>query len=91
MEFSFSEKHRRFREEVRAFARAEVTPELLAETHARGSEFHPGFHKKLAERGVPRTVGDTEIGADLRAEIAILEELLHAYDTNTIRAIGPPG
>ena len=51
MDFTFSDAHRRFREEVRAFARAEVTPHLLAETAERGSEFHPGFHKKLAERG----------------------------------------
>ena len=46
---------------------------------------------ELAVYDRPRTVGDTEIGGDLRAEIAILEELLRAYDTNTIRAIGPPG
>lgn len=51
MEFTFSEEHRRFREEVRAFARAEVTPELFADMERRGSEFHAGFHAKLAERG----------------------------------------
>jgi hypothetical protein len=33
----------------------------------------------------PRTVGDTEAGTDLRAEISALEQLLHAYETNTIR------
>jgi len=51
MEFAFSEQHRRFREEVRAFARAEVTPELFADMERRGSEYHPGFHAKLAARG----------------------------------------
>ena len=34
----------------------------------------------------PRTVGDTEAGAELRAEIAALEQLITAFDTNTIRA-----
>jgi fructose-1,6-bisphosphatase-3 len=33
----------------------------------------------------PRTVGDTEAGAELRAEIAALEQLLIAFETNTIR------
>ena len=33
----------------------------------------------------PRTVGDTEAGTDIRAEISALEQLLHAYETNTIR------
>jgi len=33
----------------------------------------------------PRTVGDTEAGTDVRAEISALEQLLHAYETNTIR------
>jgi fructose-1,6-bisphosphatase-3 len=33
----------------------------------------------------PRTVGDTEAGTDLRAEISALEQLLYAYETNTIR------
>ena len=46
---------------------------------------------ELAVYDQPRTVADTETGTDLRAEIVILEELLHAYDTNTIRAIAPPG
>jgi fructose-1,6-bisphosphatase-3 len=33
----------------------------------------------------PRTVGDTEQGTELRAEISALEQLLSAYETNTIR------
>jgi fructose-1,6-bisphosphatase-3 len=33
----------------------------------------------------PRTVSDTELGAELRAEKAALEELLTAYENNTIR------
>jgi fructose-1,6-bisphosphatase-3 len=33
----------------------------------------------------PRTVGDTEQGTELRAEISALEQLLQAYETNTIR------
>lgn len=33
----------------------------------------------------PRTVGVTEKGDELRAEIAGLEELIHAYETNTVR------
>ncbi len=45
---------------------------------------------ELAHYDRPRTVGDTERGDELRAEIAILEELLRAYDANTIRAIDMP-
>ncbi|HET7499671.1 MAG TPA: fructose-bisphosphatase class III, partial [Kofleriaceae bacterium] len=33
----------------------------------------------------PRTVGDTETGDDIRAEIAVLEELLRAFEANIIR------
>jgi fructose-1,6-bisphosphatase-3 len=33
----------------------------------------------------PRTVGDTETGAEIRAEIAVLEELLRAFEANIIR------
>ena len=51
MEFAFTEEQQRFREEVRAFAKAEVTPELFAEIERSGTEVHPGFHAKLAERG----------------------------------------
>ena len=32
-----------------------------------------------------RTVGDTETGAEIRAEMAVLEELLHAFEVNIIR------
>jgi len=51
MEFAFSDEHRRFREEVREFARTEVTPEIFADMERRASEHHAGFHAKLAERG----------------------------------------
>jgi len=33
----------------------------------------------------PRTVGDTETGDDIRAEIAVLEELVRAFEANIIR------
>ena len=33
----------------------------------------------------PRTVSDTETGDDIRAEIAVLEELVHAFEANIIR------
>ncbi len=33
----------------------------------------------------PRTVGDTETGDEIRAEIAILEELVRAFEANIIR------
>ena len=36
----------------------------------------------------PRTVGDTEQGDDLRAEISALEELVRAFEDNTIRTTG---
>ena len=42
---------------------------------------------ELAHYDRPRTVADTEKGDELRAEIAILEDLLAAFDSNTIRAI----
>ena len=32
-----------------------------------------------------RTVGDTETGAEIRAEIAVLEELLRAFEANILR------
>ena len=51
MDFEFTDGHKSFREEVRAFARAEVTPELFAEMERNGTEVHPGFHAKLAARG----------------------------------------
>ncbi len=51
MEFAFSEEHRRFRAEVREFARTEVTPALFEDMERRGSEHHPEFHRKLAARG----------------------------------------
>ena len=51
MDFAFSDRHRQFREEVREFARSEVTPEIFADMERRGSENHPGFHARLAARG----------------------------------------
>jgi len=49
MDFAFTEQQRRFREEVRAFANAEVTPELFAEIERSGTEHHqPEFYAKLA-------------------------------------------
>jgi fructose-1,6-bisphosphatase len=33
----------------------------------------------------PRTVADTEIGEDIRGEIAALEELVSAFEQNLIR------
>jgi len=51
MDFAFGEEHRRFRAEVREFARTEVTPDLFEDMERRGSEHHPGFHAKLAARG----------------------------------------
>ncbi len=33
----------------------------------------------------PRTVGDTEVGDELRDEAEALEELVHAYETNALR------
>lgn len=51
-----------------------------------GSEIIPTI-TELAVYDHPRTVADTETGAAIRAEIAILEALLAAYDANAIRAI----
>ncbi|HET9625761.1 MAG TPA: fructose-bisphosphatase class III [Kofleriaceae bacterium] len=33
----------------------------------------------------PRTVDDTEVGDELRAEIALLDELIHAFEVNLVR------
>ncbi len=51
MEFAFTEAQQRFRDEVRAFARREVTPALFAEMERGGTEHHAGFHARLAEQG----------------------------------------
>lgn len=51
MDFAFGEAHERFRAELRDFCRREVTPALLAELGEGGEEHHPGFYRKLAERG----------------------------------------
>ncbi len=39
----------------------------------------------------PRTVGDTERGDELRAEIAALEQLVQAFDDNLVRATATGG
>jgi alkylation response protein AidB-like acyl-CoA dehydrogenase len=49
MDFAFTESHERFRTELREFCRKEVTPELLGQVQE--EEHHPGFYRKLAERG----------------------------------------
>ena len=51
MEFAFTPAHERFREEVQEFCRREVTADLLSEMKEAGEEHHPGFYRKLAERG----------------------------------------
>jgi fructose-1,6-bisphosphatase-3 len=38
----------------------------------------------------PRTVGETEKGSELRAEIAALEQLVAAFDANLVRPRGEP-
>ncbi len=38
----------------------------------------------------PRTVGDTERGDEVRAEIAALEELVAAFEGNLVREVGQP-
>ena len=52
---------------------------------SRGVDIVPSI-TELAVYAPPRTVADTETGAVLRAEIAILEELLAAFEANTIHA-----
>ncbi|HEY1547307.1 MAG TPA: fructose-bisphosphatase class III [Kofleriaceae bacterium] len=39
----------------------------------------------------PRTVGDTERGDELRAEVAALEQLVQAFDDNVVRATATGG
>jgi 3-oxocholest-4-en-26-oyl-CoA dehydrogenase alpha subunit len=55
MDFELDKDQRAWRDEVRAFLRQNVTPELLAEIAERGSEHldgHAGaFNTKLAEKG----------------------------------------
>jgi alkylation response protein AidB-like acyl-CoA dehydrogenase len=83
MDFSFTDAQRAFREEVRAFARAEVTPQLLAEVEASGEEqHHPAFWAKLAARGwlgmqFPEAYGGRSLG-NVDATI-FYEELEHAF------------
>ena len=55
MDFELDKDQRAWRDEVRAFLRENVTPELRAEIAERGSEWNDGhvggFNKKLAEKG----------------------------------------
>src|SRR3990172_1313226 len=51
MDFAFAPAHERFRTELQEFCRKEVTPELFAEIKEAGEDHHPGFYRKLAERG----------------------------------------
>ena len=37
----------------------------------------------------PRTVGETEKGDEIRGEIAALQELVDAFETNQVREIDP--
>lgn len=51
MEFAFTPAHEQFRAELRDFCRAEVTADLFRELREAGDEHHPGFYRKLADRG----------------------------------------
>lgn len=51
MDFAFAPAHERFRGEVQEFCRKEATPQLFAELKEAGEDHHPGFYRKLAERG----------------------------------------
>ena len=51
MDFGFAPSHERFRAEVREFCAREATPALFAELKEAGEDHHPGFYRKLAERG----------------------------------------
>ena len=58
--------------------------ESIEDAVARGADIIPTVSDvEVFER--PRTVGDTEHGEQIRAEIAILESLIHAYETNALR------
>ncbi len=82
MDFEFTDGQKSFREEVRAFARAEVTPELFTEMERNGTEVHPGFHAKLASRGWIGMQWPTEYGGrgldNLHMSI-FYEELEYAF------------
>jgi alkylation response protein AidB-like acyl-CoA dehydrogenase len=82
MDFSFTSAQRAFREEVRAFARAEVTTQMIADVENAGDEqHHPQFWARLAARGwiglqFPKEYGGSDLG---NVEASILyEELEHA-------------
>lgn len=51
MDFAFTPAHERFRAELQEFCRKEVTTDLLNEIKQAREEHHPGFYRKLAERG----------------------------------------
>ena len=56
---------------------------------ARGEDLVPTV-SEVEVYARPRTVGETEKGTELRAEIAALEQLINALDANLIRAGGTP-
>jgi fructose-1,6-bisphosphatase-3 len=59
----------------------------LAQHHhlAPGADIVPTV-ADIERHAPPRTVGDTEIGEDIRGEIAALEELVSAFEQNLIRS-----
>ncbi len=83
MEFAFTEEQRRFREEVRAFAKAEVTPELFAAIERSGKEHHhPDFYAKLAAHGWIGLQWPVEYGGRARDNLQatiLYEELEYAF------------
>lgn len=71
MDFRFTPEQERFRQEVRAFAEAELTPEFRRQLRATGDEgwlgYSAQFSKKLAQRGWiglawPQEFGGKELG-----------------------------
>ncbi len=60
---------------------------FLAQHHhlAPGADIIPTV-SDIERHAPPRTVGDTEIGDDIRTEIAALEELVAAFEQNLIRS-----
>src|SRR6202044_2272325 len=57
--------------------------ESVDEAVAAGADIIPSV-TDLVTYATPRTVGETEKGDELRLEIAVLEELLRAYQTSVL-------
>ncbi len=51
MDLSFSPEQERFRQEVRAFCREAVDPNMRARLEARHEEHDPTFYRQIADRG----------------------------------------